>query len=54
MVIVDRNRCEEIYAKSVKRVEMEIEKAALLKTGKTSVELNKLDAKFEKLGLIEE
>ncbi len=54
MVIVDKNRCEEIYASAVKRVEKEIEKAELLKSGKTSVELNNLDAKFEKLGLIEE
>lgn len=54
MVIVDRSRCEEIYASSVKRVEKEIEKAKLLQTGKTSVELNKLDAKFEVLGLKED
>ena len=54
MVIVDRSKCDEIYASSVKRVEKEIQKAELLKTGKTSVELNKLDKIFDALGMQED
>ncbi|MDJ0913595.1 MAG: 4-carboxy-4-hydroxy-2-oxoadipate aldolase/oxaloacetate decarboxylase [Desulfobacterales bacterium] len=54
MVIVDRSKCDEIYASSAKRVEKEIQKAELLKTGKTSVELNKLDKIFDALGMQED
>ncbi len=54
MVIVDRSKCDEIYASSVKRVEKEIQKAELLKTGKTSVELNKLYKIFDALGMQED
>lgn len=54
MVIVPKERCEEVYAASKNRVEKEIEKAEVLKTGISSVEFNKLDKKFEKLGLIQE
>ncbi len=54
MVIVDRSKCDEIYASSAKRVEKEIQKAELLKTGKTSVELDKLDKIFDALGMQED
>ncbi len=54
MVIVDRSKCDEIYASSVKRVEKEIQKAELLKTGKTSVELNNLYKIFDALGMQED
>jgi 4-hydroxy-4-methyl-2-oxoglutarate aldolase len=54
MVIVDRNRIEEIYEKSVDRVQKEIKKAEVLKSGISSVEFNKLDKKFEALGLVQE
>ena len=54
MVIVDRSKCDEIYANALERVEKEVQKAELLKSGKTSVELNKLDDKFKALGLNEE
>jgi 4-hydroxy-4-methyl-2-oxoglutarate aldolase len=54
MVIVPRERCEEVYAASKSRVEKEIEKAEVLKSGISSVEFNKLDKKFEALGLIQE
>lgn len=54
MVIVPRERCEEVYAASRSRVEKEIEKAEVLKSGISSVEFNKLDAKFAALGLIQE
>jgi len=51
MVIIDRSKSDEIYSNSLKRVEMEIHKAELLKSGRTSVELNKLDKKFNALGM---
>ena len=54
MVIVDRSNCDEIYANALKRVEKEVQKAELLKSGKTSVELDRLDAKFKALGLNED
>lgn len=53
MVVVERSKCDEIYAASQKREEMEIGKAEKLKTGVSSVEFNKLDKKFEALGLKE-
>lgn len=51
MVIVDRTNCDEIYQKSVQRVEKEIEKAEVLKSGVSSVEFNKLGKTFDALGL---
>ncbi len=54
MVIVARERIEEVYTKSVKRVEAEVVKAETLKGGISSVAFNKLDQKFAALGLIEE
>lgn len=54
MVIVPKERCEEVYEASKSRVEKEIEKAKVLKSGISSVEFNKLDKKFETLGLIQE
>jgi 4-hydroxy-4-methyl-2-oxoglutarate aldolase len=54
MVVVDRGRIDEVYEKSVQRVEKEVEKAEQLKGGISSVEFNKLDKKFEAMGLIEE
>ncbi|MBS3906926.1 MAG: 4-carboxy-4-hydroxy-2-oxoadipate aldolase/oxaloacetate decarboxylase [Syntrophaceae bacterium] len=54
MVVVDRNECEAVLEKSVKRIEAEKKKSAQLKTGVSSMELNKLDKVFEFLGLVEE
>lgn len=54
MVVVARKDCAEVLAKSLKRVEFEEGKAEQLKAGVSSVELNKLDAVFESLGLVEE
>jgi len=54
MVIVERGRVDEVYAKSVERVEKEVDKAEQLKGGISSVEFNKLDKKFAALGLVEE
>ncbi len=54
MVIIPQARIEEVLEASQKRVEKEIDKAAALRTGKTSMELNKLHAVIESLGLVEE
>ena len=51
MVIVDRATADEIYTRALSRVEKEIQKAAMLKSGVTSVELNKLDKTFSALGM---
>lgn len=53
IVIVDRNKCETILEESIKRKDLEHAKSAQLKTGVSSVEINKLDKVFESLGLIE-
>lgn len=54
MVIIPQARIEEVLKASQKRVQNEIDKAAALRTGKTSMELNKLHAVIESLGLVEE
>jgi len=54
MVVVAAKDCADVLAKSLKRVEFEDGKAAQLKAGVSSVELNKLDAVFQTLGLVEE
>jgi 4-hydroxy-4-methyl-2-oxoglutarate aldolase len=54
LVVVPQKDLQKVLAAAQKRVEKEIDKAAKLKQGITSVELNKLDAVFESLGLIEE
>jgi 4-hydroxy-4-methyl-2-oxoglutarate aldolase len=54
MVIIPQARMEEVLEASKKRVQKEIDKAAALRTGKTSMELNKLHAVIESLGLVEE
>ncbi|MCG8642982.1 MAG: hypothetical protein MI862_24875, partial [Desulfobacterales bacterium] len=54
MVVVEQSRIEEVYEKACSRVEKEVEKAKVLKSGVSSVEFNGLDKKFEKLGLIQE
>ncbi len=53
IVIVDRNECETILEESIKRKDLEHAKSGQLKTGVSSVEINKLDKVFESLGLIE-
>jgi 4-hydroxy-4-methyl-2-oxoglutarate aldolase len=53
IVIVDRNKCETILEESIKRKDLEHAKSGQLKTGVSSVEINKLDKVFESLGLIE-
>lgn len=54
MVIVRAAECREVLEKSLKRVEFEEGKAAQLKGGVSSVELNSLGKVFESLGLVEE
>ena len=54
MVIVGRQECEEVLAKSLARVEAEEKKAVQLAAGVSSVEFNKLGKVFEFLGLKEE
>lgn len=54
MVIVSRIECKDVLEKSHQRVENERKKTAQLKTGISSVELNKLDKVFQSLGLVEE
>mgnify|MGYP000365603595 CR=1 FL=1 len=54
MVVVRRAECGEVLEKSRKRVEAEKEKSELLRTGMSSVELNKLQPVFESLGMVEE
>lgn len=54
MVVVAAKDCAEVLSKSLKRVEFEEGKTAQLKAGVSSVELNKLDAVFQALGLVEE
>lgn len=54
LVIVNQEEAEDILESSINRVEKEIKKAKVLAEGVTSVEYNKLDKVFEKLGLVEE
>jgi len=54
LVVVERNECEEVLKKSIKRIEAEKIKSEKLKSGISSMELNKLDKVFEFLGLVEE
>lgn len=54
IVIVKRSECKDVIEKTLKRINAENEKIAVLKTGVTSVEYNKLDKVFNTLGLKEE
>ncbi|MEW6666944.1 MAG: 4-carboxy-4-hydroxy-2-oxoadipate aldolase/oxaloacetate decarboxylase [Thermodesulfobacteriota bacterium] len=54
MVVVEREQCPSVLEKSLKRLEAEKEKAKILRSGVSSVEFNKLDKVFERLGLVEE
>jgi len=53
MVVVEREECESVLEKSIKRIEAEKLKAEKLKAGVSSVELNQLKKVFEFLGLKE-
>lgn len=53
MVIVPKQRLEEVLKASLEREEKEKKKTTLLSNGVTSVELNNLDSVFQALGMIE-
>jgi len=53
MVIIPQQRMEDALEATRQRAAKEKDKAAALRKGTTSVELNKLDAVFETLGLVE-
>ncbi len=54
IVIIPRERIDEVLEASQRRVDAEERKSAALSSGTSSVELNKLDQKFESLGLVED
>jgi len=54
LVVVDRAECEAVLDKSMQRIKTEESKTALLRSGISSVELNKLDRVFQTLGLVEQ
>ncbi len=54
IVIISQSKLEDVLEATRQRVEKEEEKAAALKQGISSVELNKLDQVFERLGLVED
>ncbi len=54
MVVVGREECRTVLENSIQRIEAEKKKEEKLKSGTSSVELNKLEKVFEWLGLVEE
>ena len=54
LVVVGRCEAESVLEKALQRVEAEAKKSAQLRSGISSVELNKLGKVFEALGLVEE
>lgn len=54
MVILPQGKIEVVLEASRRRIEKEKEKAASLRKGITSVELNRLDKVFLSLGLVED
>jgi len=54
LVVVRLEECEDVLLKARDRVAKEVEKEAVLKTGVSSVEFNKLGPVMEKAGLVEE
>jgi 4-hydroxy-4-methyl-2-oxoglutarate aldolase len=54
LVVVERAEAESVLEKALQRVEAEARKSEQLRSGVSSVELNKLGKVFEALGLIEE
>jgi 4-hydroxy-4-methyl-2-oxoglutarate aldolase len=54
LVTIARAEVESVLEKALQRVEAEIKKSDQLRSGISSVELNKLDKVFEALGLVEE
>jgi 4-hydroxy-4-methyl-2-oxoglutarate aldolase len=54
IVVVRREECRTVLENSIQRIEAEKKKEEKLKSGTSSVELNKLDTVFEWLGLVED
>jgi 4-hydroxy-4-methyl-2-oxoglutarate aldolase len=54
LVVVERQEADSVLAKALNRVEAEAKKSEQLRSGVSSVELNKLEKVFEALGLVEE
>jgi 4-hydroxy-4-methyl-2-oxoglutarate aldolase len=54
IVVVRREECRTVLENSIQRIEAEKKKEEKLKSGTSSVELNKLDKVFEWLGLVED
>jgi 4-hydroxy-4-methyl-2-oxoglutarate aldolase len=54
LVVIPQADIEKVLAASRKRVEAEKQKAAVLASGVSSVEFNKLEPVFRSLGLVEE
>lgn len=54
LVVVQREFCEEVLEKAQARVAAEIVKEQVLATGVSSVEYNKLEPKFQAVGLVED
>lgn len=54
LVVVRLDECEDVLAKAKDRVAKEVDKEAVLKTGVSSVEFNKLGPVMAKAGLVEE
>lgn len=54
IVVVPQAKLEDVLEATRRRVEKEIEKTAVLQEGISSVEFNKLDQVFQRLGLVEE
>jgi 4-hydroxy-4-methyl-2-oxoglutarate aldolase len=54
IVVVRREECRTVLENSIQRIEAEKKKEEKLKSGTSSVELNKLEKVFEWLGLVEE
>ena len=54
LVVVARERIEEVLEATQRRVDAEIKKSAALSSGISGVELGKLDKVFDSLGMVEE
>lgn len=54
LVVVERSEAASVLEKALQRVEAEAKKSEQLRSGISSVELNKLDKVFEALGLVED
>lgn len=54
LVVVRLDECDDVLVKAKDRVDKEVDKEKILKTGVSSVEFNKFEPIFEQAGLVEE